>query len=471
MSAENFFTHLGRALLIALCAGLMLFGSQRTFDVVGHHPLYGYANSYDMVRLQGCHQIWPEHPDVPPLKSYVTAPVERYQHAQHTTICFPSSELIFTQLALLTSPEWLSQQRLHLRHIGQIKTLVLLAAVLFCSGLLILHGQWLALLANSLIYSFVLSDIGVTLFFNTFYTEFSAIFFMYLLLWGGYLLFVPTAFEQGRILSIVGLAGLALSKAQHMPLACALAIGLVALLLLTKHQLKRVWPIAAVTLLAAVLGVFMHPSTSSEQVKSVNRSNALYGLAATQPELVEAFLPAVCRQFAGGSWYHAVANHKEECTLTTAGHGQILLKALQQPVAVLDHYWRSIGQIKAWQYNYLGQIANAERQSITPPSYSAMHALNLLDPQHYRYLWAAGLLLALVAWRNAPWRALLLTCAAIQLGSYVIALTGDGFSELAKHAHLSVAAQLMLLISGALFLITRSGKWLISRLPRQAVSA
>ena len=49
---------------IAVVLNMVIFwiGIIRMFLVILHSPLLGYANNYDMVRLQACQQIWPSDP-------------------------------------------------------------------------------------------------------------------------------------------------------------------------------------------------------------------------------------------------------------------------------------------------------------------------------------------------------------------------------------------------------------------------
>ncbi|MBK8289481.1 MAG: hypothetical protein IPK95_13365 [Cellvibrionales bacterium] len=88
--------------LITLLACLLLFiGIGRIFSLVMHNPVLGYANNYDMIRLQACHQIWPSDRIVNITAGTPAAPLRRYTLDKHVdTPCFPSSELLFTSIGI-----------------------------------------------------------------------------------------------------------------------------------------------------------------------------------------------------------------------------------------------------------------------------------------------------------------------------------------------------------------------------------
>lgn len=168
--------------LITLLACLLLFmGIGRIFSLVTHNPVLGYANNYDMIRLQACHQIWPSDRIVNITAGTPAAPLRRYTLDKHVdTPCFPSSELLFTSIGIeagklknLVTGEVL----ISIKTIGLVKAIFLAMTAMLISLYFYKRKMYAALLANGLIVGIALSDPGITLYLNTFYTEFSAVYF------------------------------------------------------------------------------------------------------------------------------------------------------------------------------------------------------------------------------------------------------------------------------------------------------
>lgn len=428
---------------------LTILGAYRSLTVSLHQPVYGYANNYDMVRLQGCPQIWPDDPNFDPvnLSQSRLAPFTNYRHTVIDTPCYPSSELIFVYSALLTSPSWHQRQSIDIRHIGTTKALLLLAAVLCCSALLLRGRHWQALLINSALYAAVLSDLGVTLFFNTFFTEFSAVFFYYLTLWGVFFVIKSPQAAATLVLLLLGLCGLAFSKAQHLPLTCAVTVGVGLFLLYRQQANSLLCKLLLLPLLCCAISSQIHPSTANQDFYAVNRTNSLLNHASSQPGLIKQFLPAECEKLAGKTWYFARGEQVQKCLLApdSASHLTILRAALADPLAVANNYLFRIYNVKNWQYNYLGQIGGADMQPVTPPTLSLLQLLKKMPHLLFVIAWLGFLLLPLLPKLSSELRGILLFCAFTQAASYFIALTGDGLSEIAKHSHLSTVSFLSIL--------------------------
>ena len=89
------------ALAPLLALLLMLAGSERLLDVALHNPLLAYANNYDMIRLEACHQVWSADPAIALDRGTPEAPIRFYTRDRHLdTTCFHSSALLFTTAGL-----------------------------------------------------------------------------------------------------------------------------------------------------------------------------------------------------------------------------------------------------------------------------------------------------------------------------------------------------------------------------------
>lgn len=474
MIINNNNNSLCRLLLTILGLAIIALGAWRSLELATQQPAIGYGNNYDMARVQSCHDIWPiqMHIDTETLSNSHQAPVSRYEQRVVDTPCYLSSESLFVQLALWTSNEWQHEQTVSIQQIGTTKAVCMLLAVLLCGVLLIWHRQWQAWLINSVIYTAVLSDIGVTLFFNTFFTEFAAVFFLYLSIWGIYFCAKNRRCNTGLVLAAIGLSGLAFSKAQHLPLVLTLCSGLLLLLCWRKTAVMRAVLLAAIVASSIGLAFVNHPSTSNTQVSSLNRTNTLFNLASLQPELVGKFLPPQCEKFAGETWYSTQGSEQQDCMLSPKySYKDIYFAAFKQPVTVIKNYFERINQVKHWQFNYLGQVEGGKHQAIEAPQLSFSKLLQALSDNSFTLLWLACLLIALLPNANTAVRASIFACACVQLLSYSIAFFGDGLAELPKHSHLSTVSMLCLICFFMIDGTARLARWVRAKFSLNAISS
>jgi hypothetical protein len=170
-----------RMIFYLITVFLLLVGSFRLFSFILHEPLLAYANNFDMVRIQACHQVWPADSSFPPGVKSPAFPIDNYKIDKSLNLgaCFPSAELVFTSigeavikiLGLVTDEDSFS-----IRIFGFIRGLLLSALAIGFSLWLLDKGKLTAALSNSFIYALVLTDPANTLYLSTFYTEYSAIF-------------------------------------------------------------------------------------------------------------------------------------------------------------------------------------------------------------------------------------------------------------------------------------------------------
>lgn len=459
-AAANDMTQLQRV-VCALAFFLLFLGIGRLASLVLHEPLLGYANSYDMIRLQACHQIWPADKGVDITDGTPQAPLRRYTlDKQLDTPCFPSSELLFTgsgialaQLKNLVTGETL----VSLKMIGLTKAIFLCVTALLASLYFFRQRMQQAMLVNGLLMAGVLSDPGITLYLNTFYTEFSAVYFLYLALIGLVVAgTAPRRWFYGLPL-LAGLVGLGLSKPQHLPLA--LLLGTLAGMWLWRQPWR---PLAVLAVLCGALPLLLQASghwvPRSDNMALANRVNLLGALLADSPDpqalLKSLGLPADCGELAGKNWYHPVVQSRQPCqALAARSHSKLLLlTASQQPATLLAMAKTAIPMVQQWLFPLYGQVEGKTNGRAAEYQRSLGQAVERMPAVLFTLLWLLPLplyLLALALARKTQQQGHAAFCvllALIQWSAFAVALYGDGLVDLAKHAHIATTVFLSLLI-------------------------
>jgi hypothetical protein len=450
-AAANDMTQLQRV-VCALAFFLLFLGIGRVASLVLHDPLLGYANSYDMIRLQACHQIWPADKGIDITDGTPQAPLRRYTLGrQLDTPCFPSSELLFTgsgialaQLKNLVTGESL----VSLKMIGSTKAAFLTLTALLAS--LYFYRQRLlpALLANGLVMAGVLADPGITLYLNTFYTEFSAVYFLYLALVG--LVVAGTAPRRWfyTLPLLAGLVGLGLSKPQHLPLA--LLLGTLAGVWLWRQPWR---PVALLAVLCGALPLALqlsgHWVPRNDNMAVINRSNVLSAALQSTDEpgllLTALELPDSCMALRDRYWYVDEPVPTQLCPPVANLTDPVLyLRLLREPATVLGMLAEGIPASKEWIFNGYGQVEGARKQLASAYQQTLYLLLPDMPEKVYNGLFLASLLLLPVPaalWLGkrpscvGPW---LFPALAVSLcwAVLLVAVLGDGFYDLGKHSHL-----------------------------------
>ena len=381
--------------LITLIACFLLFiGIGRIFSLVMYNPVLGYANNYDMIRLQACHQIWPADKLVDITSGTPAAPLRRYALDRRVeTPCFPSSELLFTGIGIelgklknLATGETL----ISIKTIGLVKAFFLSITVIFASLYFYRRQLYGALLANGLVVLLALSDPGITLYMNTFYTEFSAVYFLYLTLIG----IVVLANEQWRLICCIplltGLLGLGFSKPQHIPLALCISI-LLALYL----AIQRQWKTIPALLLCALMPLFLQASGYFEprnesmiQVGRVNLVGSMLGITNNPDRVLGALgLPDSCKILAGRNGYDPEIQKKNICPeLKKTSTGTITFALAQNPLLLAKLVPLALQQQKNWVFDMYGQVEHGRTEPASHYQRTLNDAIQLLPDSAFPWL-------------------------------------------------------------------------------------
>jgi hypothetical protein len=440
-----------------ICCFLLAIGLFRLFALVLHDPVLGYGNSYDMVRIQACHQLWPKDTSVDISQGTPAAPLRVYQHydaGPDSADCMPSSELLFTSLAIagsdavniLRGGKWVS-----IKAVGAVKAIALAALAIIACLLFTRSGQTAFMLGNALFFALLLTDPGITLYLNTFYSEFSAVFFLYGLLlslaWQG-----PSPTQRSLYWPALMLLGFAVSKPQHLPLSFILAS--VCALAMWRSQRWRV----ALFAIAIAAGLLLHSGSGNltsrnEIMRLANAINATGLLLAHSQQLPQTLaavdLPPHCSALAGYQWQGQQTLDTPPCPeLRQQSHILLTLHILAaEPSIAIGALKQSLPLLKDWTLLIYGNVEGEQFASVGKFYWHIWLWLNPMPDLHFLLLLILPVpLLALtallkmtglldVSTSRLQWTGLVV---AAQWITILVALLGDGLFDFSKHAHLAL---------------------------------
>ncbi len=467
-------------------AFLLALGLLRALMLFVHDPLLAVANNYDMIRVQACIEAYPvrEASIAPEANSY-EAPISRYRFVSGVgATCFLTSEAIFAFLsfpAMAMEGAARASQEFSIRWVGLMKLLALVATGLLVSRAFLLADCKRAAVLHAGIFSVVLADPAVTLYLNTFYAEFAALLFAYILT---ALLLLDIARHQpaGRawqVLLFVCPALLAISKVQH---ALTPMIILTAVLLAGAFSGRRMRKASLVLVLAGSMAGAMAQVTylQSEGMQKMARANivntVMFGLLenASNPEstLAQLNLPAQCIDSIGKNWFTPGMQEGQHCPEVFAvSRIDVAGALLSDPPMLMRVVTQAIERSRPWIPIYLGLVEGESMGRLPPYMYTVSATLDRVPTPMFVVAFLVtplfGGLLAWLAGRSGQH----LASAAIAVLSLsplpllgVVAL-GDGFADTAKQAHLATAMFLAAMLSISVYLLHLGGTLALARRP------
>jgi hypothetical protein len=440
-------------LLHYLTAIVLMIGAIRVIELTTHNPVLGYANNHDMFRIQSCLGIWPADERIDNRGSSPEAPLERYTFSDFDMPCIPSSELVLTypMAVLLAALSSISpMESFSIRLFGASKAVALAAAAVFFSFYFARRRHHAAALANAFIFAFVIADPVNTLYGNTFYSEFSSLFFFYTSV--GLLYCVGTS-GGSRTLSIgfgISLCLLSTSRMQHF------LLPMVVLVAFAVRAGCRRRPGDAFTAVAACLGLLLaflfhglNARTQPMTLIALANATDTY-LAAVVPnasDVEQAMhvlgLPDHCRDAVGMNWYSKEMRPDHLCPeVADVSRARIIHLSVVDPKFFVAVTSRGIAKLRPWIHPGLGQVGGRERARITEERFTIATWPNFLSERILILLF----LLPLVVFAAGVMPIVRRTfddgaavCVALAAASYLVfysSLFGDGFFEFVKHAHL-----------------------------------
>ncbi len=440
---------------------LIVVGALRVYAVVSAAPVLGYANQFDMGRTSACVGLWPDVVPAARLQAHPEAPIATYvRDERHPQDCYWSSELLFVApVAALMSVG----DKIDLRIIGAVKgsVLVLIALAL---GVMLQNRPGLAL-AHAIVFALVVCDPIVTLWMNTLYTEFSALLFAY----ASVVLVVaigarpaqadPPARTQVIALAL-SLAGLGLSRQQHMWLPALLILPLVFGLWVPARRAALLL-VAVAAAVAVVQAEHLSPQSS---ILEANSADVVLGaiLPASRDETLTASrlgLPERCLASVGANWYVTMGEQlRSTCPEALATpRGRVVALIATEPVTLLRAALRAVPQLQDWSLGYLGSIAGrrfggggATREiggalatSIAPvvAQIPLLAFMQMLAAAGAVFLGSGvACVAAVLSRRSAPLALTLYALTGVAWYAVMSSVFGDGYVEVPRHAHLASVA-------------------------------
>ncbi|PZQ12248.1 MAG: hypothetical protein DI564_13215 [Rhodanobacter denitrificans] len=437
-----------RIVLFALAA----FALYRVLSLLLHDPLLALANNYDQIRYTGCYDIGPVRPDVPAWHSNPQAPLRVYARQPIPEgNCYWSTDWLAgasVAAAWRVAESFGDAPEHSIRALGLLR----LAGWMLVAGWVTLRLRRAGRDDLAIVHLAVLALIGAdpanTLYLSTFYAEAGALFGLYVALAGA----LVAAVAGGRSAwSVTAIGGVLLggSKYQHFVLPSLLALALISA---GDRRLRRAaLALALGGLAGGALQIHQAGRTMpmTEAIAATNRVNfvltALLPNVADPAATVAALgLPDGCAALSGKSIYQLTEPVETLCP----GLRELPVLRAWTALAVEPKAWlRAAGRAPPylpWIPDYLGLVEGGQQQRL-PDGYVTLD--RWLDRQPYALLglFALPWLVLAGAWllRTPPLaRAFAAVFAAGSAAVAAIALLGDGYVELGKHAHLAFSLAL-----------------------------
>lgn len=302
-------------LLTAVLVILLGTGSVRTALLVLRDPVVGYANSWDMQRLENCLGISPQ--DVPREEASPRQTQQIYvlDGRIDTPGCLASSQILLLGPAVLVLRAIRSvtgNPVFDIRFVGAALALWFALMAVGFSGYFFRRGERGLALVNALVFCLIVADPTNTLFLNTFYAEPAAVLFAWLVIGSLFVVYSQGPTPANGALLGAGIFLLGMAKRQYLPLA--LVFGVLAIVLAWRIRAKLPAAFLTVVLIGMALTVagdqYVY-SRPHQLVKIIDRANkmdsvmgAILPLASDQRGAIALLgLPPECAAAVGQTWY------------------------------------------------------------------------------------------------------------------------------------------------------------------------
>lgn len=438
------------------------------------YPLIAAANNFDMIRVQACVDAYPlRDAAVPPWSNSYLAPIERYRFVDGVDApCFLTSEALFAFAAL---PAMIAQSRARedgsfsIRWVGSIKYLALAALGLFATWRFLRAGQLRLAAAHAIVFLLVINDPGVTIYLSTFYAEFAALFFAYLMVLVVLLELAraaPKSIIWDAVLMLAPML-LALSKVQHIvtPWILTAVVGVV---LLTRRDALRRRAIQLFVAGALVGTTLQLGHLKSDRTEVMSRANIVntvfYGLLenASDPlqTLTHLGLPAECGDSAGKNWFTPGMQEGTLCpTVFSVTRWDVLRAVAADPAMAGRTVIGGIPRMRPWVPSHLGLVGGQELGRLPAHAPSVSSLVGAVPHGAFLPGFLAVALVCAVVGARALQRGRLATGYALLLFGLspfpllATVVLGDGYADTAKQAHLAFALLLCGAVSIAVMLV------------------
>lgn len=455
---------------IAICLSMMIFciGILRMFLVVLHAPLLGYANNFDMVRLQACQQIWPSDPDIQPGTRTYERPLDEYRFDKNLNLgaCYPSSELLFTYagqgLIRLLQP-YIIKESFSIKLFGVVRGLSIVVVV-WCFLCYSISRKYLFLMIfHVLFFSIVIADPANTLYLNTFYTEFSALFFLYLAVSMHYL--ACNDKTDSYIIGLIfagALCGMGFSKPQHIALPLMILICFVIgnYMNLVKKRATIFFALIGV-LSSLIFQIYFRQTTTMFSINYANATDTYLWTvlpAATDTDRAAEILglPADCVEHKGKNWYTPGVQEHHPCPdVLKISRVRILWLIIKDPQFFITVTRHALTQLRPWFLQDIGSIESRNLGIANQIFFTFSDWINKIPLCLFQIVFLIPIMITIIGVGiiviyKMKYHYNVMTLILLCLSTYAVfysSLFGDGYADFAKHNHLYFS------IFGALIII------------------
>ncbi|WP_321919165.1 glycan biosynthesis hexose transferase WsfD [Paraburkholderia tropica] len=422
--------------------------------VVFASPLMGYGNNYDFIRQSSCVGVYQTYPGEPARLANPQAPVDTviYSGVIAPSTCMRSIDNVYPWIA---SRFHKVGDRIGFQTISAWKIATLLA---FGLCLMVLVKDRWSRLVVTLAFALIFGDLGVLLYANTLYLEFSVV------MSGFFAVFATALLLSGQhgnksvvAFALIAMLWLGATKQQYMPLAAALGLTC-ALALWLRGVRKRYALVFVVSSLCIPVAYALANHTDSSLLKAVRFANNtdtwLGAVLPAAPDKAAALarvgLPPSCEPGIGKTWYDQGMQAQHPCpAVEHISRVRLLSLFLYAPATFTEPMYQAIQQTYPFYTSYLGHLSSPDTANTR--SYrllrvtSLSHWLARQGPEGavpetlFALIVAAIALLAwLRTWHSDPGLQLPLAITWLGGGLIIYSLAssvfGDGYIELQKHA-------------------------------------
>ncbi len=462
---------------------LICIAAIRVFYMAVHDPMFGYANQFDMGRTAACIDLWPELPGGARDIAYVNAPIEKHLLIKvPSQSCYPSMEVVFDTLAIALANvrRYFASGDTHLdmRMIGMLKALLLMTTV--CVIHSALRSRPRVACVHAAIVALVIVDPLHTLYLNTLYGEFFAVFGAYVAVAAIAALVIDDEQPMRRLLLFsIGVLCLAFSRMQHLllPVFFIVVLGLLKLggqnaFRSRRERFSAVFVIVGLTIAtASSIVTNLRFAERNPVFHYVNINNALFGAllpASNEPAatLRALRLPVACALLANAGYFQIAGRGlKEICPEVQAlSPLQLLQVFATQPTTLVTAFGRALMLSSGWRIRYVGEVAHKDFAQVPSGPLGIAASFDALDRKlglnGHAIFWILPLWAGLIAGgsllykraiggsvaldRDLQLERIVLCCLAVIVTSvWASAIFGDGYSELARHLHLGIITSLV----------------------------
>ena len=438
---------------------IFLVGFARSFYVISHKPIYALANSYDMLRLQACHNIMPADKIYNDGRGTPDAPLKYYKQVKKQVgECFLSSESFFVYIGISIvkiKSIFSSENFFDIRIFGLVRLLGLSLFAFFVSYVLYKKGLFVSSSANALLFTIIFSDPGVTIYANTFYTEYSSIFGLYLSLSFIYL-FILLRKKYLLFFAIFGLLMLGFSKPQHMLLPIVIVALFTIFSYINRANLqKKIFCSSLILMVVAffILGVqlYIRDSEINTSIKKANAINTFLFTFSPRAQnknnlLSYVGLPEKC-SLAIGKNFISIQEFKENpCPeIIGASRVKLLTYFFKDPKMFLLAIDAGTDRLRPFLITLYGHIENEKYKHLNNELMTIDNFIKFFSKKVFYFFLCLPIIVPILilafgklAKLKMEEQFIVFVFPAIMMEVFFISILGDGLGDFGKHNHLSM---------------------------------